>query len=75
MVLDSVDRAMMSFLLHHQLINTQILAEELVYEVVFEQKAFPEELFRQLYKIVFEYVEKEFLDYNQYVKLQKKFFN
>ena len=69
-----VDKAMMNFLLSHQLINSQILTEELVYEVVFEQKAFPEELFRQLYKIVFEYVEKEFSDYNQYVKLQKKFF-
>jgi hypothetical protein len=69
-----VDKAMMSFLLSSQSINSQILTEELVYEVVFEQKAFPEELFRQLYKIVFEYVEKEFLDYNQYVKLQKKFF-
>ncbi|MHA2088343.1 MAG: hypothetical protein ACW972_08710 [Promethearchaeota archaeon] len=69
-----VDKAMMSFLLSHQSINSQILTEELFYEVVFEQKAFPEELFRQLYKIVFEYVEKEFLDYNQYVKMQQKFF-
>jgi hypothetical protein len=65
---------MMNFLLSHQSINSQILTEELVYEVVFEQKAFPEELFRQLYKIIFEYVEKEFLDYNQYVKMQQKFF-
>lgn len=69
-----VDKAMMNFLLSHQSINSQILTEELVYEVVFQQKAFPEELFRQLYKIVFEYVEKEFLDYNEYVKLQKKLF-
>ena len=69
-----VDRVMMSFLLSHQPINSQILTEELVYEIIFEQKAFPEELFRQLYKIVFEYIEKEFLDYNQYVKLQRKFF-
>ncbi len=67
-----VDKAMMSFLLSHQSINAQILTEELVYEVIFEQKAFPEELLRQLYKIVFEYVEKEFLDYNEYIKLQKK---
>ncbi len=34
---------MMNFLLCHQSINSQILSEELVYEVVFEQKAFPEE--------------------------------
>ncbi|MFW9943083.1 MAG: hypothetical protein ACFFFT_18745, partial [Candidatus Thorarchaeota archaeon] len=57
-----VDKAMMNFLLCHQSINSQILSEELVYEVVFEQKAFPEELFRQLYEIVFQYVEREFLD-------------
>ncbi len=69
-----VDKAMMSFLLSHQSISSQILTEELVYEVIFEQKAFPEELFQQLYKIVFEYVEKEFLDYNQYIKMQQKFF-
>ncbi|MFX0082860.1 MAG: hypothetical protein ACFE94_14005 [Candidatus Hodarchaeota archaeon] len=69
-----VDKAMMNFLLYHQSINSQILSEELVYEVVFEQKAFPEELFRQLYEIVFQYVEREFLDYNEYVKMQKKYF-
>lgn len=69
-----VDKAMMNFLLCHQSINSQILSEELVYEVVFEQKAFPEELFRQLYEIVFQYVEREFLDYNEYVKMQKKYF-
>ena len=74
LIKSKVDKAMMSFLLSHQSINSQILTEELVYEVIFEQKAFPEELFRQLYKIVFEYVEKEFLDYNQYIKLQQKFF-
>jgi uncharacterized membrane protein len=74
LIKSKVDKAMMNFLLSHQSINSQILTEELVYEVVFEQKAFPEELFRQLYKIVFEYVEKEFRDYNQYVKLQNKFF-
>lgn len=69
-----VDKAMMSFLLCHQSINSQILTEELVYEVVFEQKAFPEDLFRQLYEIIFHYVEKEFLDYNEYIKMQKKYF-
>jgi hypothetical protein len=69
-----VEKAMMSFLLTHQSINSQILTEELVNEVVFEQKAFPAELFRQLYELVFNYVEREFLEYNQYIKLQKKFF-
>ncbi|MFX1455423.1 MAG: hypothetical protein ACFFDB_08635 [Promethearchaeota archaeon] len=74
LIKSKVDKAMMSFLLYHQSINSQIITEELVYEVIFEQKAFPEELFRQLYEIAFEFVEKEFLDYNQYVKMQQKFF-
>jgi len=74
LIKSKVEKSMMNFLLSHQSINSQILTEELVYEVVFEQKAFPEELFRQLYKIIFEYVEKEFLDYNQYVKMQQKSF-
>ena len=73
LIKSKVDKAMMNFLLCHQSINSQILSEELVHEVVFEQKAFPEELFRQLYDIVFEYVEREFLDYNQYIKMQKKY--
>ena len=74
LIKSKVDKAMMNFLLCHQSINSQILSEELVHEVVFEQKAFPEELFRQLYEIVFEYVEREFLDYNQYIKMQNKYF-
>lgn len=61
---------MMNFLIYH----SQILFEELVHEVVIEQKAFPEELFRQLYEIVFNYVEREFSDYNKYIKMQKKYF-
>ncbi|MFX1278257.1 MAG: hypothetical protein ACFFA3_02500, partial [Promethearchaeota archaeon] len=64
LIKSKVEKAMMSFLICHQSINSQILSEELVHEVVFEQKAFPEELFRQLYEIVFTYVEKEFMDYN-----------
>ena len=65
---------MMSFLVWHQPINSQILTEELVNEAIFKQKAFPEELFRQLFEIAFEYVENEFLDYKEYIKLQKKVF-
>jgi len=69
-----VDKTMMNFLLYHQPVNSQILTEELVHEVIVEQNAFPEELFRQLYEIVFEIVEKEFIDYTEYIKLQKKYF-
>ncbi len=69
-----VDKAMMKFLVWNQPINSQILTEELINEAIFRQKAFPEELFRQLFEIAFEYVEKEFLDYNEYVRLQKKVF-
>ncbi|MFW9872755.1 MAG: hypothetical protein ACFFG0_06590 [Candidatus Thorarchaeota archaeon] len=74
LIKSKVDKAMMNFLLYHQSTNSQILSEKLVYEVIFEQKAFPEELFRQLYEIIFQYVEREFLDYNKYVKMQKKYF-
>lgn len=73
-VKDTVDKAMMNFLLYHQSINSQILTEELVCKIIFDQKAFPEELFRQLYEIVFELVEENFQDYNEYVKLQQKVF-
>ncbi|TKJ18579.1 MAG: hypothetical protein CEE43_17715 [Promethearchaeota archaeon Loki_b32] len=74
LIKSKVDKAMMNFLVMHQPINSQILTEELVNEVIFEQKAFPEELFRQLFEIAHEYVEKEFLYYNEYVRLQKKVF-
>ena len=74
LIKSKVDKAMMSFLIWHQPINSQILTEELVNEAIFKQKAFPEELFRQLFEIAFEYVEEEFLDYKEYVRLQKKVF-
>ena len=74
LIKSKVDKAMMNFLVMHRPINSQILTEELVNEVIFEQKAFPEELFRQLFEIAYEYVEREFLEYNEYIKLQKKVF-
>ncbi|MFX1366287.1 MAG: hypothetical protein ACFFCE_11295 [Promethearchaeota archaeon] len=74
LIKSKVDKAMMRFLLGNQPINSQILTEELVNEVIFKQKAFPEELLRQLFDIAFEYVEEEFLEYKEYVRLQKKVF-
>ncbi len=74
LIKSKVEKAMMSFLVWHKPINSQILTEELVNEVIFEQNAFPEELLRQLFEIAFEYVENEFLDYKEYVKLQQKYF-
>jgi len=74
LIKSKVDKAMMTFLIYNQPINSQILTEELVNEAIFEQKAFPEELFRQLFEIAYRYVENEFLDYKEYVKLQKKYF-
>ncbi|MFX1497712.1 MAG: hypothetical protein ACFFBH_09315 [Promethearchaeota archaeon] len=74
MIKEKVDKYMMKFLLYHQPINSQILTEELVCEVIFEQKAFPEELFRQLYEIISAFIEKEFSEYDEYVKLQRKYF-
>ncbi|MFX0020521.1 MAG: hypothetical protein ACFFAF_17490 [Candidatus Hermodarchaeota archaeon] len=74
MVRERVEKTMIKFLLYHQPVNSQIITEELVCEVIFEQKAFPEELFRQLFEIIFEFVEKEFTDYYEYVRLQQKYF-
>ena len=71
---NKVDSAMMNFLLNNQSINSQILTEELVCDIVFEHKAFPEELFRQLYEIVFNQVENHLVDYDEYAALQQKYF-
>jgi len=71
---NKVDSAMMNFLLNNQSINSQILTEELVCDIIFEHKAFPEELLRQLYDIVFEQVENHMQDYSEYAKLQQKYF-
>jgi hypothetical protein len=72
-VKDKIDKSMMNFLLYNKSINSQILTEELVCDIIFEHKAFPEELFRQLYEIISGFVEKEFEDYNEYVSLQQKY--
>ena len=74
LIKSKVDKAMMTFLVYNQPINSQILTEELVNEVIFDQNAFPEELFRQLFEIAFDYVENGFQDYKEYVKLQKRVF-
>ena len=73
-VKSKIEAAMMKFLLYNQPINSQILTEELVCDIIFEHKAFPEELFRQLYEIVSNLVEEEFTDHNEYVMLQQKYF-
>jgi hypothetical protein len=73
-VKSKIEAAMMKFLLYNRPINSQILTEELVCDIVFEHKAFPEELFRQLYEIVSNLVEEEFTDHNEYVMLQQKYF-
>ncbi len=73
-VKSKIDASMMKFLLYNRAINSQILTEELVCDIVFEHKAFPEELFRQLYEIVSNLVEEEFTEYNEYIMLQQKYF-
>ncbi|MFX0049413.1 MAG: hypothetical protein ACFE8G_14820 [Candidatus Hermodarchaeota archaeon] len=73
-VKSKIEAAMMKFLLYSRPVNSQILTEELVSDIVFEHKAFPEELFRQLYEIVSNIVEAEFTDHNKYVMLQQKYF-
>ena len=73
-VKSKIDASMMKFLLYNRPINSQILTEELVCDIVFEHKAFPEELFRQLYEIVATLVDEEFTDYDEYAVLQQKYF-
>lgn len=73
-VKSKVDKKMMQFLLYEEPINSQLLTEELVSEILFEHNAFPEELMRQLYDIVFDLVESQFKDYNEYASLQEKYF-
>ena len=73
-VKSKIEAAMMKFLLYNRPVNSQILTEELVCDIVFEHKAFPEELFRQLYEIVSNLVEEEFTDHNEYIMLQQKYF-
>lgn len=68
-----IEAEMMRFLLYNKPINSQILTEQLVSDIIFEHKAFPEELFRQLYGIVSELVEAEFIEHNEYVMLQTKY--
>jgi hypothetical protein len=68
-----IEATLMKFLLYDKPISSQILTEELVSDIVFEHKAFPEELFRQLYDIVSTLVEAEFVEYNEYVMLQQKY--
>lgn len=74
MVKNRLEKVMMRFLLYHEPVNSQIITDELVCEAIFKQKAFPEEFFRQLFEIIFELVEKEFVDYYEYVRLQQKYF-
>ncbi len=73
-VKSKIEASMMKFLLYNRPINSQILTEELVCDITFEHKAFPEELFRQLYEIVATLVDEEFTDYNEYAVLQQKYF-
>ncbi|KKN52280.1 hypothetical protein LCGC14_0614430 [marine sediment metagenome] len=74
MVKSRVDKEMMKFLVYNKPINSQILTEELVREIISEHKAFPEELFRQLYELTLNFVENEFVEYNNYISLQNKYF-
>ena len=73
-VKSKIDAAMMKFLLYNKQVNSQILTEELVSDIIFEHKAFPEELFRQLYDIISNLVEEKFTDHNEYIMLQQKYF-
>jgi hypothetical protein len=69
-----IDATMMKFLLYNKPISSQMLTEELVCDIIFDHKAFPEELFRQLYEIIAILVKEEFTEHNHYIMLQQKYF-
>ncbi|MFX1296133.1 MAG: hypothetical protein ACFFD2_14950 [Promethearchaeota archaeon] len=69
----TVEKSMMKFLLYNKPVNSQILTENLVSKIIFEENIFPEELFRQFYEIIFEMIDENFQDYYEYVELQQKF--
>ena len=73
-VKDKIDKAMMNFLFYHQPINSQMVTEELVNEIILDSNVFPDELFRQFYDLIYKYVEKELEQYYEYAHLQKKYF-
>ena len=70
-----IEATMMKFLLYDKPISSQLLTEELVCDIVFDHKAFPEELFRQLYDIIAVLVNEEFSEHNKYIRMQQKYFN
>jgi len=69
-----VEKAQMNFLLYNQSLNSQILSEELINLLIFEMELFPEELFRQLYELVYDLVENHLQEYNEYINFQQKYF-
>jgi len=55
-------------------INTQILSEKLTTMSVFEMRVFHEELFRQIYEVIYDLVLDELKEYNDYINMQQEVF-
>ncbi len=55
-------------------VDAQFLSEKLTTMVIFEMRVFHDELFRQIYEIIYELVSSELKEYNNYVKIQKEVF-
>ncbi|MHA1274414.1 MAG: hypothetical protein ACTSQS_13405 [Promethearchaeota archaeon] len=70
----SVEKKRMNFLIYNQPINPQIITEDLINELIFKMKLFPEELFKQFYDIIYDLVEKELKEHFEYIHLQTKYF-
>ena len=70
-----VEKALMNFYLLHQAFNSQIICEEIVTSLIFEMNLFPQELLRQYYEIIFEFIESILKNqyYEDYIKLQRKY--
>ena len=70
-----VEKALMNFYLLHQPFNSQIICEEIVTSLIFEMNLFPQELLRQYYEIIYEFIESNLQNqyYEDYIKLQEKY--
>lgn len=66
--------AMMQFFSYNTPINAQILSEKLTTTTIFEMRVFHEELFRQIYEVIYDLVLDELKEYNGYIKMQQEVF-
>ncbi len=55
-------------------VDAQLLSEKLTTMIIFEMRVFYDDLFRQIYEIIYELASSELKEYNNFVKIQKLVF-